>query len=182
MVTVAAPLSERQAARINPLGLLADDPSGLREAWLKIERLWDTTMEQAGRIDEARLEQRVGGEWSFSETLRHLIFVTDAWITDAVLEQPTPFDPLGLPPHFVTNGRELGLDLDAQPSFLSVADSRQRAMGEVRELLDLVTADDLDRPLSRFDGQFSVLGAVQNVIFEEWAHNVYATRDLAVLM
>ena len=44
-----------------------------------------------------------------------------------------------------------------------------------------VTLAELDRRCTRFDGQFTVLGAVQNVIFEEWAHHVYATRDLARL-
>jgi hypothetical protein len=121
-------------------------------------------------------------EWSFIETLRHLVFVTDAWINDAVLERPAAFDPLGLPPRFVTNGRELGLDLDARPSFAVVVRSRRRAMSDVRSFLATMRGDDLPRALSRFDGQFTVLGATQNVIFEEWAHNVYAERDLATLM
>ena len=30
------------------------------------------------------------------ETLRHLVFVTDAWVLRAVLGNPAPFHPLGL--------------------------------------------------------------------------------------
>jgi hypothetical protein len=31
------------------------------------------------------------------------------------------------------------------------------------------------------DGQFLVIGALQAVVFEEWAHHEYATRDLTTL-
>jgi hypothetical protein len=30
-------------------------------------------------MDPELLNRRVNGEWSFTETLRHLVFVTDAW-------------------------------------------------------------------------------------------------------
>ena len=42
-----------------------------------------------------------------------------------------------------------------------------------------------ERPLNlrpaRALRQFSVAGALQTVLFEEWAHHLYATRDLARL-
>ena len=36
-------------------------------------------------------------EWSFAQTLRHLVFITDAWASRTVLDEPMPYHPLGLP-------------------------------------------------------------------------------------
>ena len=48
-------------------------------------------------LDPELLHESVDGEWSFIETLRHLVFATDAWIRRAVLGDPSPWDPLDLP-------------------------------------------------------------------------------------
>lgn len=181
MTKVAAPLTERQASRIGPLGFLADDPPGLRAAWSKVQEMWGSTIERALMMPRQDLNQRVRGQWSFIETLRHLIFVTDAWIGDVVLENPSPYDPIGLPPDFVPNGAELGLDIDTQPSFDEVLHSRKERQVIVADLLLQVTASQLDYLCSSRGGTFTVLGAVQNVIFEEWAHHQYAVRDLVAL-
>jgi hypothetical protein len=55
------------------------DPAGFREAWGILERRWDQTVERARRLPPELLHESVDGEWSFIETLRHLVFVTDAW-------------------------------------------------------------------------------------------------------
>lgn len=39
----------------------------------------------------------VDGEWSFSQTLRHLVFATDIWLGRAILGSDD-FHPLGLEP------------------------------------------------------------------------------------
>jgi DinB superfamily len=181
VVKVAPPLTERQAARIEPLGLLADEPSGLLEAWNRVEILWSEAVEQAHRLPPGRLDARVNGQWSFIETLRHLVFVSDAWIGEVIQEHASPYDPIGLPPDFIANGKELGLDLDARPSLADVLDVRAHRIVEVRAILTHTTLGELDRRCSRFDGRFTVLGAFQNVIFEEWAHHYYAIRDLVSL-
>ncbi len=175
---VAEPLTQRQAARIEPLGLLADEPLGLLAAWGKVDAFWTSTVEEARRLPAERLDRGVNGEWSFIETLRHLLFVTDAWISDAVMEMASPFDRIGLPPHFVTSVSELGIDLGARPSLEEVLVRRGERVARVRTTIRETPYSQLDRPLARLSGQFSVLGAFQNVIFEEWAHHCYATRDL----
>jgi hypothetical protein len=181
VTTIAPPLTPAQAARLEPLGLLADNPVGLLAAWDKLEGFWAETVAQASRLGEEQLNTRVSGEWSFIETLRHLINVTDAWIGDLVLEKPAPYDSIGLPPHFFTPGPELGLDLDARPSLARVLDARSRGMAEARDAIAHVPVAGLDRRCEGFGGQFTVLGVFQNVIFEEWAHHHYAVRDLASL-
>jgi Pentapeptide repeats (8 copies)/DinB superfamily len=55
------------------------DPAGFREAWEVLERLWGQSVERARRLPPELLHESVDGEWSFIETLRHLVFVTDAW-------------------------------------------------------------------------------------------------------
>jgi len=179
MTKVAPPLTERQAARIKRLGLLADEPAGLLDAWSDIDVRWSDAVAQAMSLPSDRLETRVNSEWSFIETLRHLIFVTDAWIRDVVLEKRSQYDPIGLAPHFITDRPEL--DPDARPSLTSVLVARHRRLVEVRDVIAETTLDGLDRCCAAFDGQFTVLGAFQNVIFEEWAHQYYATKDLASL-
>ena len=174
-------MTERQATRIAAHGLLADEPDGLVAAWNKVETFWAATVVEARRLPEDQLDERVNGEWSFIETLRHLINVTDAWIGEVVLEEPSPYDPIGLPPDFFTPGPELGLDLDAHPSLAHVLDVRSIRRIRARDAIAQTSVDDLDRICSPFDRQFTVLGAFQNVIFEEWAHHYYATRDLAFI-
>ena len=40
---------------------------------------------RARRLDPELLHESVDGEWSFIETLRHLVFATDSWIRRAIL-------------------------------------------------------------------------------------------------
>lgn len=68
------------------------DPSSFREAWDIIERRWDATVRRARGLDPALLHESVDGEWSFIETLRHLVFATDAWVRRAILGDPSPWD------------------------------------------------------------------------------------------
>ena len=78
-------------AKMRPAG-----PAGFREAWDILERLWGQTVERARRLPPELLHESVDDEWSFIETLRHLVFATDAWIRRAVLGDPSPWDPLDL--------------------------------------------------------------------------------------
>lgn len=178
MTRYAAPITERQAARLDAAGLLADSPDELRDTWSAVEQMWAVTDERASTFPDAALHERVNGEWSYLETQRHLVFVTDAWLRDVILDRPREYDPVGIPPDFVTNGVDLGLDLDATPMIEQVVASRRRASGAVHSYLAEVTSEELDRRCTRFDGQFTVLGAVQNIVFQEWAHHIYAVRDL----
>ena len=73
------------------------DTVGFHEAWDVVGRLWDGTVERARRLSPQLLHESVGGEWSFIETLRHLVFATDSWIRRAILGDPSPWDPLDLP-------------------------------------------------------------------------------------
>ena len=62
-----------------------------RAMWATIERLWPDTVARAGRLPEPALHLRVDDEWSFVETLRHLVFATDAWAGRTILDEPKAF-------------------------------------------------------------------------------------------
>src|SRR5918999_5745481 len=105
MVVVQPPLveflSQGRADELEREGLFADDPPGMASAWPRLCGMWESTVARARGLSEPQLNERVDGEWSFVETLRHLIFVTDAWVGDVVDEAASPYHPWGLPPHFV---------------------------------------------------------------------------------
>jgi hypothetical protein len=91
---VEAELNRRYPERIK---MRPADPAGFREAWGILDRLWDETVDRARRLRPELLHESVDGEWSFIETLRHLVFATDSWTRRAILGDPSPWDPLDLP-------------------------------------------------------------------------------------
>src|SRR5215469_13172205 len=74
----------------------AGDPDGLRIAWAMLERAWAAMLERVAAMPTGTVDVSVGGEWSFAQTLRHLIFATDIWLGRAILEIEQPFHPIGL--------------------------------------------------------------------------------------
>jgi hypothetical protein len=72
-------------------------PDGFRRARDVLESLWAGTVERARALPPELLHERVGGEWSFVETLRHLLFATDIWVGRAILRDRRPWHPLSLP-------------------------------------------------------------------------------------
>ena len=76
-----------ELARINPERALMEptDPEGMRAAWSKVCSVWDSTIERAQQLPEATLHASVNGEFSFVQTLRHLVFAIDKWFTVPIL-------------------------------------------------------------------------------------------------
>jgi hypothetical protein len=150
--------------------------------------LWPDTIDRAKQLQDAALHRRVNDEWSLVETLRHLIFVTDAWVRRTILADAHAYHPLGLPPHFITDVRGWGIDVDANPSFDDVYAARLERMATVQQVVDDLTPDDLSRtcdpnPAPGFPPQTTVTVAqcLEVVMREERAHHTFAVRDLAVL-
>jgi len=159
--------------------LVATDPEGVRTAWEMIEQRANATLARARALPAAALDESVDGEYSYLQTLRHLVFATDRWITGPVLGDPNPFHPLGFPPDDPEGGRALGLDVDATPTLDEVLDVRHQRMASVSTLLRDASPADLARMVTSPNGGLtSVLSCVHVVLREEWAHDRYATRDL----
>jgi hypothetical protein len=164
----------------------ADD---YRAMWDTVERIWADTVARAERLPEAARHERVDGEWSFTETLRHLVFATDAWASRTVLDQPMPYHRLGLPqPSYPpADAAALGVDLDARPSFAEVAEASADRMALMRGLVDGLTDVEFERVCTRtpapgYPEEPRTVGrCLRVVINEQVAHHRYAVRDLAVL-
>ena len=69
------------------------DPEGARAAWAALQQTWAATIARADRLTDAQRHERVDGEWSFVETLRHLLFAMDKWFTAPVPSAPTASVP-----------------------------------------------------------------------------------------
>jgi DinB superfamily/Pentapeptide repeats (8 copies) len=160
--------------------LRPSDPAGMREAWREYERSWSATIDRARRLDESELHESVGGESSFVQTLRHLLFAMDKWFTTPILGEG--FSPIGLPNTGSLDFGWPGLDLAAQPSFDETLAARESRTTRFREYLESVGADDLEREVVVLEnGNASVRQCVHVVFEEEFHHQRYALRDLAVL-
>jgi hypothetical protein len=157
--------------------LRPNDAEGVREAWSVIEDLWATTKARASALPAPLLHQRVEDEWSFLETLRHLIMVTDGWISGTVLGRTGHFHPFGVLPSFITDPTPFGIEPTADPSFGEVVAVREDRMSVVRALVTDMT----DAGLQRRCGEHTVLSCLSTVFDEEWHHNWFANRDLDVL-
>lgn len=172
------PVTEAQARGLISPGVLADTRDGLVAAWRRTAATWEETVVRACGLPEQALHERVRGEWSFTETLRHLVMVTDAWVRRLVLEIEQPFHPIGIAPHFILDPAAMGLDVDATPSLAEVLEVRRDRLREVETAIVGCDDADLMEPTSEL---WPRLGVFQVVLVEEWAHQSFATRDLAVL-
>jgi hypothetical protein len=185
MPLVEAELNRRypERAKMRPA-----DADGFRAAWEIIERLWPQTVQRARGMPQERLHERVEGEWSFIETLRHLVFATDAWVKRAILGEPSPWDPLDLPHDEMTDQPSIPRDRDARPSLDQVLALRADRMATVRDVLASLTDDKLasmtepvTEPGYPEPESFPVRRCLQAILNEEWEHRLYAERDFGML-
>jgi hypothetical protein len=164
------------------------DPAGFVEAWDILDRLWGQTVVRARRIPPQMLHESVDGEWSFIETLRHLVFATDSWIRRVILGDPSPWDPLDLPWDEMPDTPGVPRDRDVRPSLHTVLELRGDRMSTVRTLIDGLTETSLAEQTEPVEGpgwppprSFPVRECLLITLNEEWEHRLYAERDLDAL-
>ncbi|MGA3214656.1 MAG: DinB family protein [Acidimicrobiales bacterium] len=184
---VNAELDRRHPERVQfREGQTADD---VRAMWDTIERLWVELVERTSRMPAAALANSADEEWSFDQTLRHLIFITDAWASRTVLDEPMPYHPIGLPQSWypAAEAAGLGIDLAARPDHAEILSVRADRMAVVRRIVDGLTDDDLGRRCHRSpapgypDEERSAIECIGVVMDEEIEHYRFAVRDLTVL-
>jgi hypothetical protein len=167
--------------------LRATDPDGLADAWGMIEEQWTATVARARELPEPVLHEQVRGEWSFVQTHRHLVLVTDCWLRRMVKGIAHSYHPWGLGGSWLTSPRRWGIDPDADPSVDEVLALRRERMHEVRDVIAGATADELERNCVPPDSpghpskDHTVLQCLHVVLKEEWQHHRYAVRDLQAL-
>ena len=165
------------------------DADGYRQAWEILARLWQQTVDRARGMDPDLLHERVDDEWSFLETLRHLVFADDIWVGRMLSDEPGTFHPLGVPPTDTTDAgaAQMGLTLSARAPFVEVADLHQDRRRRFTALLDGVADVDLFEVRTAVlapdwgEESFPVFECLRVVIGEHAEHLRFALRDLAVL-
>ncbi|HEX2705828.1 MAG TPA: DinB family protein [Candidatus Lustribacter sp.] len=182
---VEAELSRRYPDRVK---MRPADAGGFAEAWDILERLWARTVERARAMAPGLLHERVEEEWSFIETLRHLVFATDAWVSRAILGKPSPWDPLDLPHDEMPEEPSVPRERGARPSLEEVLALRADRMATVRQVIAALTDERLAgmtepvlEPGYPEPRSFAIRRCLQAVLNEEWEHRLYAERDLDVL-
>jgi hypothetical protein len=160
----------------------AEDPDGLRAAWAALERAWSATLARVAEMPAGTVDVSLGGEWSFAQTLRHLVLATDMWLGRAVLQIEQPFHPIGL---LHAGTEEDGFDMSVftmvPPSYAEVLDVRAGRVAMVRGFLATITPDVLAAPRKNphDPGRPETVRSCLHVILtEEWEHLRYAVRDL----
>ncbi|MCZ2813156.1 DinB family protein [Modestobacter sp. VKM Ac-2979] len=185
-----APLVDAELDRRDPerAVMRPTDPAGFRTAWAVVERRWTETVERARQLDLPLLHESVDGEWSFIETLRHLVFATDAWIGRVLLGDPAPWDPLDLPWDEMPDMPGIPRAREVQPSLEVVLELRRQRISTVRRVLDDLTDSSLAATTEPVEAPgwpepqgYLVRECLQIVLNEEWHHRLFAERDLAAL-
>lgn len=160
----------------------AGDPEGLRVAWDALQRTWAATLDRVAAMPTGAVDVSVAGEWSFAQTLRHLVMATDAWLGRAILEVEQPFHPIGEPNvEFESDGGDMSIFATIAPSYAEVLEVRAGRVAMVRDFLATVTAEELAMPRKNPwspEYQETTLSCLHVIIEEEWEHHRYAVRDL----
>lgn len=160
----------------------AGDPEGLRAAWAALEQAWTAALARVAAMPAGAVDVSVGGEWSFAQTLRHLVLATDAWLGGAILGIEQPFHPIGQTfREAADDGLDTSIFTTVTPSYTEVLEVRAGRVAMVRDFLAGVTPAELaTRRPNPWDPEHSetTLSCLRVILHEEWEHLRYAVRDL----
>jgi DinB superfamily/Pentapeptide repeats (8 copies) len=158
------------------------DPEGLRTAWAALERTWVATLDRVAEMPPGTEDVSVAGEWTFAQTLRHLILATDTWLGRGILEKQRPFHPIGLAgPGAEEDGLDMSVFTTEEPSYADVLEVRAGRVAMVRDFLATVRADELDAARKNpWAPKYpeTTRSCLHVILEEEWEHHRYAVRDL----
>lgn len=184
---VRAELDRRHPERA--LLRVARTAEDLRAVWVTVDRLWSQTLARAERMPVGVRHERVDGEWSVTETLRHLVFAVDVWLGRMIRRHDRAFHPAGLPPtgYPAAAAADLGIDLAARPSYAAAVAMHAERGEQVRAFLASVTRAELAevRTAAPAPGwaveSHPVRECLRVLLDEHIEHRRFAERDLAVL-
>jgi hypothetical protein len=156
------------------------DPQGMRDAWAALEAEWAATVDEARHLPDEALHRSVDGEFSFVQTLRHLVFAIDKWFTVPVLGGS--FHPIGLPNTGSVDFPWPGIDQRLAPTSSDALEAWADRAGRVRDRIASLAPPDLHGTVVVLENGESPVTECFFTVFEEafW-HLRYARRDLAVL-
>jgi hypothetical protein len=162
-------------------GRRSADPDGLRAAWAALERTWAATLERAAAMPAGTVDISVNSEWSFAQTLRHLVLATDMWLGRGIMELGQPFHPLGLMDGGSDGGFDMSIFTTDTPTYAEVLEVRAGHVAMVRDFLAAVTLEDLAAARKNPhnpEHPETVRSCLHVILEEEWEHHRFAVRDL----
>src|SRR3984893_4308994 len=176
-VDVTAYVNERDPWYPLRAMLRPSNPEGMRATWAALEDEWAKTIARAQALPEGTLHESVNDEWTFVQTLRHLVFAMDKWFTAPILAER--FHPIGLPHTRSVDFPWPGLDYHLTPSVSEALAARAARVTRFRDYLASVAAIDLTRPIDVLENGMNPLRECIYTVFEEalW-NNRYAPGDL----
>ena len=176
-VDVTAYVNERDEWFALRSQLHPTQPDRMREGWHAFVAEWERTIERAQGLTEGERHASINGEWSFVETIRHLVFATDKWFTVPILGGS--FHPIGLPNSGSTDFGWPGLGAAPDPTFDgAIAAWRDRAHRLGNHLDDIEPAALSAEVLVLENGPTAVHDCIGIVFEEHFQHLRYARRDL----
>jgi uncharacterized protein YjbI with pentapeptide repeats len=156
------------------------DADSLRRGWAAHGAAWSDAIERVRALPEEQRYTSVDGEWSFVQTLRHLVFATDKWFTVPILGGE--FDPIGLPNTGSVDFGWPGLHLAATATFEEAVAAWEASAHRLRDhVADIDPATLTDEVDVLENGPHAVHDCFGVVFEEHFEHLRYATRDLARL-
>jgi uncharacterized protein YjbI with pentapeptide repeats len=178
---IAAEVDRRypERAKMSPA-----DPAGFAEALAIVESQWQETLARGRKLGDDAAQERVDDEWSFVETVRHMLFVIDTWVSRVVLGADD-YHRLALPPTFIRGDLSpLGIEAGATPTLEEVMAAFEARLDTLRGVVERLTPEELTRDCSPKGPGFppegmpaTVIGALHTVFNEAWWHNRFANRD-----
>lgn len=176
-VDVTAYVNERDEWSALRSTLHPTHPAAMREGWQAFVAAWTGAIERARGLPAEARRASVDGEWSFVQTIRHLVFGIDKWFIVPILDGA--FHPIGLPNSGSADFGWPGIDHSADPpleeavaAWLDRAERLRAHLGTVDDRALAAEVDVLE------NGPSAVHDCI-GVVFEEHFHHLrYAERDL----
>ncbi|GAB3588824.1 DinB family protein [Calidifontibacter terrae] len=161
------------------------DSDQLRAAWAALESAWTGVFARVSAMSPEIPDVSVDGEWSFAQTVRHLVMAIDTWLRGAVLEIAEPYHPIGQPNvEYYSDGYDPTVFSPGLPAYDEVLAAFAERATMVRDYVSTVTAQTLGEehphPWAPHYSE-TVLGCLITILEEGWEHLRYATRDLDAL-
>src|SRR5262249_59401986 len=137
----------------------ASEPEGLRSAWVALGEVWAPTIARAQALGEEKAQESVNEEFSFVQTVRHLVMAMDKWFTAPILGGS--FHPMGLPNTGSLDFPWPGLDYGVKPTLAEALAVRADRAEAFRAYLAGVDAADFPRQVEVLEnGTVTVLDCI----------------------
>ena len=155
-------------------------PADMRTTWAALEAEWADTIAEATALPGDDARRSVNDEFSFVQTVQHLVFAVDKWWTVPV--EGGAFDPIGLPNRGSLDFWAPTLDYSLTPTLSEALAVRADRSARIRAYLDTIAEADFDREVDVMEnGPHPLRECLYTVFEEEFWHLRYARRDLALL-